>query len=141
MPAIGSVFPKDIGSHLRKYHKSLSLSERTAIVTHIKGLDTIEPEQFLASLLPNSEIDAIDGLPSHDLFRCNTCQKLAAETTLIRHCRDKHKWTSSNGKILTYYAYCRCNVGEANGTNTTSKYKRYQILSSQKDAFKSSHQQ
>ena len=117
----GSVFPRNVVTHLRDHHNMLSVSERAAIVQYINKLDILEPNDIIKELSSGVEIDAIEGLPIHEeIVRCQGCQKLGAESTIIIHCRDKHNWTTVQGMYTIYLVNNCSNVGKTNGADTSS---------------------
>lgn len=83
-----SVLPKSdksLANHIRIYHNTLSKEERTRIETYINALDTIELNDFINELDINTEIEAIEGLPTEEVVRCNICQIIAKESMMINH--------------------------------------------------------
>ena len=126
----GIVFPKNIAAHLRNFHNVLSISERAAILNHINTLDIQQPEDVMQNISIKTESDAIDGLPIHELVQCTICLALAAKSTIIRHCRDEHGWTTSQSILPLYFANNCFNVDKANSTDTSTKSKLSKIFSS-----------
>ena len=128
--ACGIVFPKNIAVHLRNFHSVLLNSERAAILNHINALDIQQPECIMQNISELGEIDAIDGLPIHELVQCTICQALAAKSTIIRHCQDKHNWTTSQGILIVFIANDCLNVDKANSSDASTKLKPIEIFSS-----------
>jgi Orsellinic acid/F9775 biosynthesis cluster protein D len=93
-------FPTDPERHLLKYHKTLCLPERQALVHHIQALPERRSfEQIHSDFSTGVERRAIDGLDIIKGWKCNECSVVGAETTVVRHCR-VHGWTS--GQRNTY---------------------------------------
>jgi hypothetical protein len=126
----GIVFPKNIAAHLRNFHNVLSISERAAILNHINALDIQEPEHIMQNISVKTETDAIDGLSIYELVQCIICQALGAKSTIIRHCQDKHGWTTSQGILIVFFANNCFNVDKANSTDASTKSKSNKIFSS-----------
>jgi len=99
----GSVFPKDVATHLRNYHYVFSTSERGAIINYINTLDIRRPENIMEYISLTTEVDAIEGLPIYNLVRCKNCQKLGAESTILAHCQNKHGWNTTQGMSNVYF--------------------------------------
>jgi hypothetical protein len=132
-----SVFPKNVATHLRDHHNVFSLSERAAIVKYINMLHIRELDDIMKEVSSKTEIDAIEGLPIYEnIVRCQSCQKLGAESTIIVHCRNEHNWTTVQGMYAIYLANNCSNMGKANGTDTSTSTKPSQIFSCTENAFK-----
>ena len=112
-----SILPKDIMRHLRNFHGTLSVSERAAIVKHIETLSIQQPESVMESISLETEIDAIEGLPVHNIARCKVCQELGAESTIMNHCWSKHSWTKSQRMSNTCFTDDSSNVDKTDCTN------------------------
>ena len=98
-----SVFPNNIARHLQSHHSSiLSTAEQTAIIDYIDTLDTQQSENIIKNKSSEVEIDVIDGLPIHKLIRCLYCQMLSSESTIIKHCRNQHKWSTGQSIFYVY---------------------------------------
>jgi Orsellinic acid/F9775 biosynthesis cluster protein D len=96
----GTALPDDAASHLRQLHSAFSCSERVAIVKYINTLNKQPHEEFNQKVSFRREIDAIEGLPIHERFHCQIYHELGAKRTIVKHCREKHNWTSGCGTLL-----------------------------------------
>jgi len=93
-------FPKDIERHLLEHHNALPLVDRKAVLNHIQSLPGKRSiEAINAELSTEREIDAIYGLKIVEVWKCNECGLLGADTTVERHCRD-HGWITGQGNII-----------------------------------------
>jgi len=99
----GSVLPKNVALHLYRFHDTLSHIERTAIVNYINTLEHEQPDNILKEISFETEIDAIEGLPIDEVACCTACKLLGAESTIIKHCQNKHNWITGRGNSYTMY--------------------------------------
>ena len=115
----GTVFPKHIATHIKKYHNGFTSAERATIVNYIKELDVQSIDDVAKTLSATIEIDAIEGLPTQTITGCQNCNILSAESTMIGHCQREHSWTSSKRITIIYVSDNRSNVDLPGGSNTT----------------------
>jgi len=100
----GSAFPHNIERHLRRFHGSLSLQERRALVSHLDSLPGRRPiEQITMEYSSDNEVDAIEGLPITTGCKCNCCGLLSSISTMEKHCKE-HDHNNDQRNIKTYFS-------------------------------------
>ena len=95
----GSVLSTNAAFHLRNFHAILSITERRAIIDYINTLDTQKSEDFYEEISFEKENDVIDGLSTSEVLQCRRCKLLGAESTIIKHCQNKHDWITRQGNF------------------------------------------
>jgi hypothetical protein len=97
--------------HFRKFHKTIPLSTRQAIVNHCKTLNLLALEDVP---IPMEPVQPVNRLPVLDGFQCEYegCSELrSTELSMTKHCRDEHQWVLELGikwtsqSIQTFFAF------------------------------------
>jgi hypothetical protein len=89
--------PDWIARHFRKFHKTIPLSTRQAIVNHCNTLNLVGPEDMV---IPTEPVQPIHGLPVLDGFQCEYkgCLELrSTELSIQKYCREEHQWVLELG--------------------------------------------
>jgi Orsellinic acid/F9775 biosynthesis cluster protein D len=91
--------PKDgVQLHLRRHHKNeIELSVRKELETHVRTLVLWDVSDIQS---PAEEVNAIEGLKTHEGFICTVqdCNKLCTTPgSMEKHCQLNHDWVKSKG--------------------------------------------
>ena len=97
----GSVLAGNTALHLQRFHNILSHRERSTIANYVNTLTRQRPEDIMKNISVEIETDAIEGLPIHTVAVCKACKLLGAESTIIKHCQNKHSWTTVQGMAIS----------------------------------------
>jgi hypothetical protein len=91
------IAPDNILRHFRRYHKSVPLATREAIVDYSKTLDLAAPENIA---VPGETVDAVEGLTIVDGYQCRyyDCFELrSTDVSIKEHCKKEHGWLTVTG--------------------------------------------
>lgn len=100
-PKSTCVPPKGITTHLREFHKEqFTKAQRTKLAKDAREHPALPPRSVA---IPPREKGPVPGLYVRHGFQCNRCNYVCGseKTMHKKHCRKKHGWVKSQGKIWT----------------------------------------
>ena len=93
--------PKGITTHLREFHKEqFTKAQRTKLAKDAREHRALPPRSVA---IPPREKGPVPGLYVRHGFQCNKCDYVCGseKTMHKKHCRKKHGWVKSQGKLWT----------------------------------------